>query len=324
MNHTTLDVIIPIYKPDKKFDKLLTMLLNQTIRPKRIILMNTEVFPEYSNSFVTERIQKLCRLQKVVGSDSIEIKVVSVAQEEFDHGKTRDLGTHYSDSDIIVFMTQDAIPKDTKLLKELISPLQNKQVVVAYARQEASMDAGLIEQYTRIFNYPNEDSIKSKEDKERLGIKTYFCSNVCAAYKRELYDELGGFVKKTIFNEDMIFAAKAVEAGYSIAYASKAKVIHSHNYTLMQQLRRNFDLGVSQRQYKEIFEELPSEKEGMKLVKQTLGYFVGQRHYWEVFAFIMESGFKYIGYFLGKRYTYLPQSLCQSLSMNKAYWRKYV
>ena len=56
----------------------------------------------------------------------------------------------------------------------------------------------------------------------RLGIKTFFCSNVCAAYRREIYEELGGFVKHTIFNEDMIYAAKAVEAGYAIAYAADA------------------------------------------------------------------------------------------------------
>ena len=88
--------------------------------------------------------------------------------------------------------------------------------------------------------------LKGKEDEDELGIKTYFCSNVCAAYRRDIYLKLGGFTKKTIFNEDMIFAGHAVEAGYQIAYAADAQVIHSHNYTAMQQLHRNFDLGVSQ------------------------------------------------------------------------------
>lgn len=66
---------------------------------------------------------------------------------------------------------------------------------------------------------------------------------MCAAYRQDIYEELGGFVKHTIFNEDMIYAAKAVEAGYAIAYAADARVVHSHNYTNGQQFHRNFDLG---------------------------------------------------------------------------------
>lgn len=63
--------------------------------------------------------------------------------------------------------------------------------------------------------------MKSSADLERLGIKTYFCSNVCAAYCREIYCELGGFESGTIFNEDMIYAAKLIKSGYSIAYCAK-------------------------------------------------------------------------------------------------------
>ena len=34
---------------------------------------------------------------------------------------------------------------------------------------------------------------------------------MCAAYRRDIYEELGGFIKHTIFNEDMIYAAGAVK-----------------------------------------------------------------------------------------------------------------
>ena len=88
--------------------------------------------------------------------------------------------------------------------------------------------------------------MKSKEDIEKLGIKTFFCSDVCAAYKRDIFDRLGGYPDHAIFNEDMIYAHKAIMAGYSIAYAADACVYHSHNYTGVQQFHRNFDMGVSQ------------------------------------------------------------------------------
>ena len=42
MNTTkTVDVVIPTYKPDEKYDRLLQMLKKQTLQPGRIIVMNT-------------------------------------------------------------------------------------------------------------------------------------------------------------------------------------------------------------------------------------------------------------------------------------------
>ena len=59
---------------------------------------------------------------------------------------------------------------------------------------------------TRIYNYRAESRIKSEGDKKELGVKTYFCSDVCALYRKAYYEQVGGFVQPTIFNEDMIIA----------------------------------------------------------------------------------------------------------------------
>ena len=89
----------------------------------------------------------------------------------------------------------------------------------------------MAERFTRSFNYPEDSCIKTKEDLGKMGIKTFFASNVCCAYDREKFWFQGGFIQKTIFNEDMIFAGKAVlQDDYAIAYVAEARVIHSHNY----------------------------------------------------------------------------------------------
>lgn len=67
-----------------------------------------------------------------------------------------------------------------------------------------------------------------------------------------------------------------IQAGYGIAYAADAKVIHSHNYSCMQQFHRNFDLGVSQAEHPEIFASVKSEGEGIRLVKQTFRYLLSR------------------------------------------------
>ena len=316
-----LDVIIPLFRPDKKFDKLLIQLLKQTTKPKNIWLLNTEVLPDYATEVIKQRVDGLVSSIKIAGSESVNIHIISIEQSEFDHGGTRAYGASLSNSEYMVFMTQDAIPKNEYLLENLMEPFRMEDVAISYGRQEAAQNATLVEKYTRIFNYPSTDKLKSKEDLNHLGIKTYFCSNVCAAYRKSVYEDLGGFVARTIFNEDMIYAAGVIKAGYKVYYASKAAVVHSHHYSYMQQLRRNFDLGVSQEEYQSIFKNISSEKEGTKLVKQTLSYLINQREYIELVDFILESGFKYLGYLLGKKHRLLPQPLIIWLSMNKSYWR---
>ena len=175
-------------------------------------------------------------------------------------------------------------------------------MAAAYARQLPAADCGVIERYTRDFNYPAVSRPKGKEDEDELGIKTYFCSNVCAAYRRDIYLKLGGFTKKTIFNEDMIFAGHAVEAGIGLPTRRTRRSSIPHNYTAMQQLHRNFDLGVSQADHPEVFGRLHSEGEGIRLVKKTAKWLVENGHALLMPQLVMASGSKYAGYWLGKHY----------------------
>ena len=220
-------------------------------------------------------------------------------------------------------MTQDAVPENENLVEELVKAIEKeKDVRAAYARQLPTEDCRLMERYTREFNYPEQSCIKRQSDLEKMGIKTYFCSNVCAMYRRDIYLELGGFVKKTIFNEDMIFAGKLIQSGWAIAYASQARVIHSHNYSALQQFHRNFDLAVSQADHPEVFEGVRSEGEGIRLVKKTAGWLWGQGKPWLVLNLIWNSGWKYLGYLLGKRYKHLPGWMIRFCTSQKKYWKK--
>lgn len=303
-NKYTVDIIIPTYKPDIKFNHLLRMLRVQTYQIHEIIIINTE-----EAYFPKEEYNK-----------NPNMKVTHICYADFDHGKTRAMAASKSKADILIYMTQDAVPEETFLIEKLIRPFSSGKVGAAYARQLPAPESNLVEKYTRGFNYPEKSSIKSRKDIDILGIKTYFCSNVCAAYRRTFYEELGGFVMKTIFNEDMIFAGKLINAGYEVAYVADAKVIHSHNYGNIQQLKRNFDLGVSQAEYSELFNNLKSENEGMKLVKQTASHLIKIHKPWLIIDLVLKSGFKLIGFKLGKMYKSLPKSLILKLTMNKAYW----
>ena len=300
-----VDVLIPVYRPDGKLTELLKRLKMQNYPIHRVILMNTEErhFPAELTG-IWDRVE-----------------VYHLAKEKFDHGGTRDRGVRMSTADLVVCMTQDAMPADETLIEELVKPFDDPEVWAAYARQLPNEDCREVEKYTRSFNYPEQSMVKTKEDLDRLGIKTFFCSNVCAAWRREKYLELGGFVKHTIFNEDMILAGTMIKQGGKIAYCAKAKVIHSHNYSAFQQFHRNFDLAVSQTMYPEVFGGIRSESEGIKLVKKSLSYCIKIGKPWLMIQVVTQSAGKLLGYKMGQRYRSLPMWLILRCTMSPSFWR---
>ena len=300
-----VDLIIPTYKPGEKFKKSLKRLAQQTRKPDRIILINTE-----AQYFDEEVIRPY---------DNVEVH--HIKKENFDHGATRDYGASLAeDADILMFMTDDAVPKDKYLVENLIKAFNDPKVSAAYGRQMADPKKNYIEYYTRIFNYPEESRIKRREDLDTLGIKTFFCSNVCSAYRKTDYDAMGGFEHKTIFNEGMIMASKLIEDGKAVAYQADARVWHWHDYKAMQQLHRNFDLAVSQVDHGGLFLKVKSESEGVKMVISTIRHLITKGKIYLIPKYVIDSGFKLIGYKLGRNYKKLPRWIILKLTMNKTYW----
>lgn len=304
MRAPTVTLIIPTYRPGEPFRRLLKALGRQTVLPEKLLILNTE-----EQYFHPEDLK-----------DWPGARVLHLSKKEFDHGGTRDWGAGMADTDLIWFMTMDAVPADDRLLERLKEAFQDPKVAAAYACQLPNPDCGVLERYTRSFNYGTESCVKSQADLERLGIKTFFCSNVCAVYRRSDYVKYGGFEKRTIFNEDMIFAGKLIQAGRAIAYRADAKVYHSHNYSGIQQLKRNFDLGVSQADHPEIFQMARSENEGIRMVKSTARWLWKTGRPWLLPKLVWQSGCKFLGYRLGKGYRKLPRWLIRSCTMNPAYW----
>ena len=302
-----VDVVILTHRPDERFQEELRRLKRQRYPIGQIYVINTR-----SDRFPREV------------ADMPGISVTHIEPEKFDHGGTRDMGFALSDAELLVFMTQDALPADRNMLGELVKPLLlSERVGVSYARQLPAKGCDVIERYTRSFNYPAEGRVKGREDLPKLGIKTFFCSDVCAAYRRTVYEEMGGFTRRTIFNEDMVMAAQMVKAGYQVAYAAKARVIHSHNYSGRQQFQRNFDLAVSQADHPEVFKGIHSEAEGIRMVTDTALYLLKKGRWYLLPTLLYKSGCKYLGFKAGQNYRKMPLWMVKRCSASKAYWEKY-
>ncbi len=300
-------VIIPTWKPGKELTLLLQRLKRQTVRPQRILIINTD-----ETSFREELVE-----------DWSGISMLHIEKRMFDHAGTRDMAARMSASPYLLFMTMDALPADTHLIENLLDAFRDEHTAVAYARQLPKKNAGICERHVRAFNYPDRSFLQREEDIPQRGIRTYFCSNVCAMYRKDVYLELGGFRAPAIFNEDMVFAAEAVSNGWQIAYRADARVYHSHNYSARKQLKRNFDLGVSQKMHPEIFEAVPAEGTGMRMIREVAGKLAGEGHFAGIAALIWQSAWKYAGYLAGKHYQQLPPFVIRALTMNPEFWDTY-
>lgn len=302
-----VDAVIPAYKPGHDLRELVEKLLDQTVRLGRIIIINTD--REYFDE------------KEYLIAPAVE--VVHITRHEFDHAGTRDMGLRMSDADYVLFMTMDAIPKDNYLVEKLLSGFRRADnIAVSYARQLPKKDCNRIEQITREFNYPAQSRVQTSDDIKELGIKAYFCSDVCAIYDTSIYRSLGGFKAPAIFNEDMVYAAGALDAGYAVSYCADALVYHSHNYTGRQYYRRNFDLGVSQADHPEIFERFNVKGTGMQLVRKSLAQICRSGTPADIIRLVYYSGMKYLGFRKGKNYHKLSLESCLKHTSDKEYWNR--
>ena len=254
----SISVIIPALNAEKDLPSLLQALRTQTLRPEEILIVDSE------SADGTVRIAE-------DAAEDLPVRVLSVKRAEFDHGKTRDWALRQSVGDTIVFLTQDAVPADESFLENLVRPLAEEKVAVVTGRQLPKADATPMEKLIRTFNYPAESHIRSEADVQKMGIKTFFCSDVCAAYNRKIYEELGGFVYPLKTNEDMFFAARAIRSGYRVAYAAEAKVLHSHNLSLKEQYERNRIQGYEIERHRPLLGNVSKVPEGFRLARFVSG-----------------------------------------------------
>lgn len=172
-------------------------------------------------------------------------RIEHIARADFDHGGTRNRAFDLSDADYVVFLTQDAIPNRPDTVATLVATLvADPKAGMAFGRQLANPAASAATRAHRTLLYPPESSTVTPADVDDLGVRASFASNSFSAYRRSAFEEIGRFPPKTISHEDRWAAGMMLRHGWSVAYVAEATVVHSHEYSLAQTVRRYFDAGV--------------------------------------------------------------------------------
>jgi rhamnosyltransferase len=287
---SAISLVIPTLNAESEIVPLLEKLCNQTRHIDEIVVVDSasdDRTVEEASSFAAKHIQ---------------VSVHSIERKDFRHGGTRDLALReWTTGDFVLFMTQDAVPADDRYVESILAPFEDEKVAVSSGRQLPKSDARRFERLVRGFNYPETSFVRGKDDLPTYGIKTFFISDVCSAYRRSAYLECGGFAKDLMMSEDMYMAAKLVAAGYLVAYAADAQVYHSHNLTPRQQYARNFAIGKFLEENKDILMNASEIGEGKKLAAHVAGELLRSGHIAELFAFGADCTARILGNRAGRR-----------------------
>lgn len=303
-----IEIVIPVFRPDGRLKMSIERLLRQSVMPDRILL---EVL--YENLIDRE-------IPEIYIDKRIEVRYTP--KEEYDRAGSRDTILRELDSDVVIFMVQTAIPQNRYLVEKLTEPFKEERTAVVYGRHMTDDECSPIECCVRQFNYPPKGMTKSLEDAGKLGIRTFFNSNVCAAYRRRAYLETEGFGKRMIAGEDMLAARRLLEKGWQAVYAPEAEVIYYRNDDLHGLWKRNFDIGVAHAEHPEMIENTKPGKEGVRLVRVTSAL-LRQNHMEEYLGEVLtRSIVRYLAYQLGRNYERLPEGVVRKCSANKEYWEK--
>ena len=301
-----ISVIIPTYNAQKYLPNLLENLSKQSLDFELIII-------DSSSSDDTLKIAK-----------SYTDRVFTIPKSEFDHGETRTKASKLANGDILIFLTQDALPVGSVELEKLIEPIINNRADAVYGRQLANANATIFARHLREYNYTDISYVREFKDAKKYGIKTAFFSDSFSAYKKETIESVGYFKEGTIVGEDMHLVARVLLNGGKVAYCANAVVYHSHNYTIREDFARYFDTGVFHTTESWLVDKFGKvEGEGKRYIKSEAKYIIEKRAYFKFIEFVVRNGAKFVGYKLGKNYKKLPKKLAKKLSMHKSWWDRW-
>jgi GT2 family glycosyltransferase len=178
-------------------------------------------------------------------------RVVEIDPRLFSHGGVRNTLMEASSGAHVALLTQDAEPADAHWLERLLEGFRlAADVAIVYGpyRPRPDVASPVRIELERWFDSlapdgrprverlePHERSIPAGELIGRRGFFTD--ANACLA--RNAWERVP--FREVPYAEDRVLAIDMLRAGYAKAFVPEAAVIHSHDYTSGEQLRRCFD-----------------------------------------------------------------------------------
>jgi len=251
-------------------------------------------------------------------------RYVGVLPGSFDHGGTRSLLAREAAADVLLLLSQDALPARPDSVERLLRPLDaDSTVAAAFGRQVPSAGAHPFTRLKREFLYGGESKVQRWEDRRRSGFRTAFFSNAFAAWRRGPLEAIGWFGERRLMCEDVSAAAALLAAGHAVAYAADAEVEHGNEHPLRVELARYFDIGATHALDPRLEADFGRPNgEGLRFVRFGLRYLLDGGHAAYLPSFAAWSAGKRVAYSLGRNHRLLPAPLVRRFSSLPGWWER--
>ena len=300
-----VSVIVPVKNGLPHFRRVLEALAGQKLdRPFEVIVID---------SGSTDGSLELARSYELARAQDVRFRLVEIPASEFGHGRTRNYGVSLSRAPFCAFLTHDAVPLDDGWLHEIVRPLRDdRRVAGVFGRHVAYPDADpftrdeLDDHFRNLAAFPvvRLNDARAYVADEGLRKIYHFYSDNASCLRRSVWEAIP--YPDIDFAEDQIWAKLVIEAGWSKAYAQRAVVYHSHDYSAWERLRRSYD---EARALNELFgyRFIESPWQGLKtwgfLTQRDMRRAVRARWWWRhpasLLARPLQNAAKVTGHYLG-------------------------
>lgn len=153
-------------------------------------------------------------------------RVIDIQPAQFDFGLSRDLAYQHARGDIVVNLSQDAVPAHDRWLENLVAPLVQPGIAVACGASLPDPDRG-----HRQFAWERNGWFYFTREMQKFrrahGRGVSFANS---AVRRSVWQQLRFDAQP--LGEDFQFQRKVQREGLSIAFPAGAETLHHHDYDL--------------------------------------------------------------------------------------------
>lgn len=243
MINCTVSVVIPAYNAGEQFDKLLTSLRSQKlIRSIEIVVVD---------SGSKDNTVKICKAHHV--------KLIKIPNEEFSHSRARNMGAAAASGDLLLVMTQDAMPVDDMWMYHLAEIIVSGQAVAVSCLERCPEGTELYYRAASWYHAKFQGALEHsrinrmdyKDTAEELRAKASL-NDVTCMIRADIFSNM---LYRFNYGEDLDMGLRLLRAGYPIGVINTTFTVHGHNRKAGYYLKRGFAearaMGLINKQWKQ-------------------------------------------------------------------------